>query len=334
MDQILVIDEIITSLREHGYSVLSMGLFDPQYWIKSSFDIAARKDVLLMIKIVINIDKIPAELVEDLKLITYFFNGSPLIVGKETRKDSLRDDVVYERRGIPAVNLHTFKHLLNKNNIYVISRKGGFYVKIDSDKIQELRLKQGFSLKDVASEIGVSRKAVYLFEQESQIKEDNIHQIKEVNVHQLEKLFAQELKLPIDVFNWEIEKKEVHSSVEETDFQAEIKELFEELGFNTYWAKKAPFDAITSKADKSKEKSEKSCLITGLSMSRKMRIYNRLQIISEISKVARKLSMFIIENGKLPTIDNVLILQKAILEKIKDIQQLYDKLKKVKRTFY
>ncbi|NVM28881.1 MAG: hypothetical protein HWN65_08555 [Candidatus Helarchaeota archaeon] len=326
MDQILFVDEIIHALKEEGYAIASMGLYDPRYWVKSSFDIAARKDFLLMIKIVLNIDKIPAELIEDLKLIAYFFNATPLVIGKETRKAQLRDDVVYERRNIPAMNLTTFKNLLKNNQIYVISRKGGFYTKVDKDKIHDLRLERGLSLQEVASQLEVSRKAVYLFERMNQIKEEN--------ALQLERLFKQSLRLPVDVFNWEIEKEEFHPSVEETDFQAEIKELFENLGCNIYWAKKAPFDAITSEIEETKVKSEESCLITGLSLSRRMAIYNRLQLISEISKVARKLSMFIIEDGKLPAIDNVLVLQKAILEKMKDIKELYEKLKKIKQVFY
>jgi putative transcriptional regulator len=265
-------------------------------------------------------------MVEDLKLIAYFFNGIPLVIGKDTRNDPLRDNVVYERRGIPAMNLQTFKNLLKQDQLHVISRKGGFYVKVDKKKIHRLRTEQGLSLQDVATKLGVSRKAVYLFERTTQIKEKN--------ALQLEQLFNQTIKLPLDVFNWEIEKEEFQTSEDTTDFQAEIKEIFEDLGYNTYWAKNAPFDAITSEPDAKNSNAEESTLITGLTLSRRMNIYNRINLISEISKMARKLSMFIIEDGKLPATDNVLILQKAILEKMKDIKELYAKLKKVKRNFY
>ncbi len=322
-------DEVINALKEKKYPVLSMGLFDPQYWNRSSFDIAARhptENILLMIKIYKNIDKIPPELIDDIKLISYFFKGSPLVIGLETRKEPLRDGVVYERRGIPAVNLSTFKDLLNQNNIYVISRKGGTYIKIDSARVHQLRQSREMSLNEVAAKLGVSRKAVYLFERENQIKEDN--------ALELENLFNEDIKLPINVLEWEIEKEEFHPSVEASDFQAEIKELFEELGCNIFWAKKAPFDAITSEVEEPDVKEDDLTLITGLSLTRRMQIYNRLQLISEISKITRKLSMFIIEDGKLPIVDNVLVIQKTILEKMKDIQELYRRLKKVKRVFY
>lgn len=326
MEQILLLDETIRTLKEEAYTVLSMGLYDPQYWTSSSFDLAARKDILLMIKIALNIDKISTELIDDLKLIAFFFNGVPIVLGKETRSDPLREDVVYERQGIPAMSLLTFKRLLRKDQIHIVSRKGGFFVKVDKDKIHELRVKKSLSLQEVATELGVSRKAVYLFEHADHIKEQN--------ALQLEKLFQDSVTLPIDIFNWEIEPEKSPPSIEPTDFQAEIKEIFQDLGYDTYWAKKAPFDAIAAEMDPSKTNAEGRALITGLSLSHKMRIYNRLQIISEISKVARRLSMFIIDEGKLPPIENVLILQKAILEKMKDIRDLYQKLKKVKRTFY
>ena len=56
-------------------------------------------------------------------------------------------------------------------------------------------------------------------------------------------------------------------------------------------------------------------------------------MISDISRYAQKLSIFIIEEGKLSPIENVLILQKHILEKMKDIKDLFKELRKVKRSF-
>ncbi|MHA1132530.1 MAG: hypothetical protein ACTSQQ_17215 [Candidatus Helarchaeota archaeon] len=335
MDQIILVDEVINSLHDAGYSVLSMGIFFLYYWNRSSFDIAARhptKNLLLLIKIYKNIDKIRPELIADIKLISYFFKGSPLIIGSELRKrtdqadNSLRVGVVYERQGIPAVDIKTFKNLLKENKLYIISRKGGFYIQIDSNKVQQLRLSREMSLKEIATRLGVSRKAAYLFEHETRIKE--------ANAMELEKLFDEDIKQPIDVFQWEIDKEDFQSNIQATDLQAEIKEILDDLGCNIFWAKKAPFDAITSEIEESTKRNEDLTLITGLSLTRRMQIYNRLKIISDLSKITRKLSMFIIEEGKLPIFDNVLVIQKAILEKMKDIHELYKQLKKVKRTFY
>ena len=326
MTQILSIPQIEHFLDSEGYKVFPRGLYDPTYWVKSCFDIAARKNFLLLIKIFMNIDKIPAVLIEDLKLISYFLDGIPIVIGNETRKTELREDVVYERRGIPAMNYKTFNHLIKNNKMYVISRKGGFFIRVDGEKIRQLRLEQDLSLQEVASRIGVSRKAVYLFERMEQIKEEN--------VNELEDIFNESFKFPIDIFKWELNKEELPRPTEETDFQAEIKEYLEDLGFDIFWAKKAPFDGITSDFEENKLNPEESCLITGLSLSRRRRLNERIQLISDISKFARKLSMFIIEDQKVHPIENVLILQKAILEKMKDIQELQKKLKKIKRRFY
>ena len=112
-----------------------------------------------------------------------------------------------------------------------------------------------------------------------------------------------------------------------------IKEIFEDLNCDIYWAKKAPFDGITSEVDEANVKADELRLITGLSLSRSRRINDRLRMISEISKITRKLSMFIIEDEKLPAFDNVLILKRAILEKMKDIQELHKALKRVRKVF-
>jgi len=318
--------QVLTSLAKEGYNVLPLDIYNPKFWIRTCFDIAARKEILLMIKLFMNIDKIPASLVEDLKLISYFLEGIPLIIGNETRNSALREDVIYERKGIPALNLTTFRHILKENKLYIISRKGGFYVRVDKEKIHQLRIQQGYSLQAMASQMNVSRKAVYLFER--------IEMIKEENADQLEKILEKPLKSPINIFDWEINKKEIQKSVEETEFQMEIKENLEELGFNIYWAKKAPFDGITSEIDESHPKTKEKCLITGLSSSHGKKVYDRLKLISNISKLARKLSMFIIEGAKVPQVDNVLILQKEILDKMKDIEDLQKELKKVTRIFY
>jgi len=319
--------EILDSLISAGYSVLPIGTAKSGSWTKNCFDIAARKQFLLMIKVNPNIDIIASNLVEELKLISYFFEGTPLIIGKETRTTTpLRDDVVYERKGIPAVNITTFKRLIFNNQIFTISQKGGFYVKVNGDKIRSLRVEKGYSLQEVASQIGVSRKAVYLFEK--------IDQIKEENVIQLEELFKESFKFPIDLFNWEIKQKEVPIPQEETEFQLEIKEDFEDLGCDIKWVKKAPFDGITSPIEEITPKPEDTCFMTGLSLIPGKRMNERLKLISDLSKMFHKLSMFIIDDDKFHPIDNVLIIQKQILEKMDDIKDLYTALKRVRRIFY
>ena len=278
-----------------------------------------------MIKIFPQIDIIPATLIEELKFIANSFQATALIVGMETRKTVLRDDVIYERRGLPALNLTTFKRILTNNKIYTISRKGGFYVRVDGEKIRQLRLKHDFSLQEVASRIGVSRKAVYLFDQMDQMKEEN--------VKELEKLFEESFKFPVDIFDWDIELKEIQRPSEETEFQMEIKENLEDIGFMIDWLKKAPFDGIASEIDKKNPRPEVSALITDVHISPRKRIIDRVKMISDISRYAQKLSIFIIEEGKLSPIENVLILQKHILEKMKDIKDLFKELRKVKRSF-
>ncbi|MDD1778440.1 MAG: hypothetical protein LUQ65_09765, partial [Candidatus Helarchaeota archaeon] len=134
--------------------------------------------------------------------------------------------------------------------------------------------------------------------------------------------------------NWEIPKEDVHPTSEETEYQAEVKENLEDLGFNTFWAKKAPFDGITYEIEEKPQRPEESCIITVLVSSIKRNVTDQIRIISEISKLAHRLSMFIIEGGKIPSFDNVLVLQKENLDKMKSDEELFKALKKVKRVHY
>jgi len=324
MNQNPVRKEIVDSLTTEGYNILPLIIEDPRFWLKFCFDIAARRQLhLLMIKIFSNIDKIPLDIIENLKLISFYLRGVPLVIGEETRSEKLHENIVYERRGIPAVNLNTFKSLIKNNELFNISRKGGIYVRVDSEKIRQLRMRLGLSLQEVASQIGVSRKAVYLFERLEMIKEENLSE--------LEKIFEDSLKLPLNIFNWEIPKEQIHPAEEETDLQAEVKEYLADLGFDIVWAKKAPFDGITSEIESENPVNEESCLMTGLAASFRSSFTKKIEILSEFSKLVNKLSMFIVEDGKVPPYDNVLVLQKNILDKMKDIDDLRRAIKKVKR---
>lgn len=317
--------EIVDSLTTEGYNILPLTIEDPRFWLKYCFDIAARRQLhLLMIKIFSNIDKIPLDIVENLKLISFYLKGVPLVIGEETRSEKLHENIVYERRGIPAVNLNTFKSLIKKDELFSISRKGGIYVKVDGEKIRQIRMNLGLSLQEVASQIGVSRKAVYLFERLEMIKEENLQE--------LEKMFDESLKFPLDIFNWEIPKEDIHPAEEETDLQGEVKEYLEDLGFNIVWAKKAPFDGITSEIEEEKHVSEETCFITGLASSFRRSLTKKIEIISQFSKLVSKLSMFIVEDGKVPPFDNVLVLQKDVLDKMKDIEDFRRTIKRFKRT--
>ena len=92
------------------------------------FDIAARKNRILLIKVLQNIDALSNGQAENLKLVASNLGASPLLVGEQTRIEKLRADVVYERYGVPSVNFQTFQRLVEDGIMpTVYSDRGGRY---------------------------------------------------------------------------------------------------------------------------------------------------------------------------------------------------------------
>jgi len=90
--------------------------------------------------------------------------GRALIVAEKMGNEDLMDEVVYERYGLPAVNLDTFIELLEGKRVYIRKKKSMYVVSINSKRLKELREENNISLGALADYLGVSRKSVYEYE--------------------------------------------------------------------------------------------------------------------------------------------------------------------------
>jgi putative transcriptional regulator len=52
-----------------------------------------------------------------------------------------------------------------RNEIYVVHRQGNLYMRINGAKLRSKRVERGYSLGDMASLLGVTRRSIYLYEQ-------------------------------------------------------------------------------------------------------------------------------------------------------------------------
>jgi len=73
-----------------------------------SFDLAARRGtLLLLLKILSNIDGLNEKTAIEVRRLSKYLLGSPLLVGEKTRDHRLERGVVYFRYGVPTVNINT-----------------------------------------------------------------------------------------------------------------------------------------------------------------------------------------------------------------------------------
>ncbi len=233
-----LICEIEELMREEGFKVNEVTYPSTR---KRALDlICEQKGTLVIMKICRDIDKMEKEEANVLKALSASLKSQMFIVGLESKKGSLEDDVVYERHGVPAVSPQTLRELVRGSNIYIYSGRGGYYVKIDGKKLRAFRESRGMSIGDLASLLGVSRKAVY--EYERGVMAASIR-----TATKLVKLFGEEVLKPvrIDISSYnEITYPDPDIKIEEELIYIMIKK-----GFLTAHIKYSPIDIAGSLKD-------------------------------------------------------------------------------------
>ncbi|MEM3445174.1 MAG: transcriptional regulator [Thermoplasmata archaeon] len=211
-----------------------------------SIDIIARRDrVLLLIKVLENIDALDKKDGETMKLLSNLLAGTPLIVGDHYGGGKLEHGVVYSRFKIPIISIPTLRdYFLEGIPPYVFSAPGGLYVKIDSKKLKELRELYGYSLGALAESLGVSRKAIQLYEENMSATIDM--------ALSLEEIFNTELIKPIDLTK--PETYEVNLSLTEDiqltdELKRKVLSHLSRMGCEVMNLRNCPFDAITKKRE-------------------------------------------------------------------------------------
>ena len=208
---------------------------------RSCFDILSRKDdILIILKILVNIDSLTATQAEELSKIAGTFLASPIIIGYKSKHNYLEEDVVYERHELPVISPQTLCNII-VNNIHpeVFAKRGGYYVKINGNLLKELREQNHLSLKELADISHVSRETIYKYEQ------GNSQTYPETAIR-LEKVFNSPITMSINLLEADNIKNTLDKRI------SEPKELIN-LGYDIKSSNKTPFDAISERQNETQE---------------------------------------------------------------------------------
>ena len=273
-----VLQEINQILADQGFE--TSNIYD-----RSCFDMVARKELLLLLlKVLINIDSINKIQAEEIKTVSHSFQASPLIVGVKSKTEYLEEDVVYERHGIPVIGMDTLKNIIIDNEYpEILADRGGYYVKINGDILQEARQDYHLSLKDLADLAHVSRETIYKYEH-------GIVKACPETAMMLEDILNLKITLDINLFD----KPEIDYS--NTNFNSnDADPKLSELGFGVISTQKTPFDALaTQKPDDS------NTVITNMERNRNPRTLKKMAItLNDLSLVTGSDSVFILNNDKI-----------------------------------
>ena len=273
---------------------------------RGCFDVAAQKNVLLLLKTLLNVDSFQEEQARNLKIISNNLDAHPMIIGIQTRREKLKPGIVYERYDLPTVSLKTFEDLIC-NSIYpkIYRDRGGLYVEIDSDVLKDSRRRKGLTQRELAEAVGINKKAIYEHEKKK------LRMLLDI-AERLENILENKIIKSTEVFK----KYEEHGNPEGM-LEKRVGSNLERIGFRTDYVKQAPFDLFAK---------EKSLVISDIEIDRRRMIKHAVDL-KDFIKVVKKPALFITQGSREEEIQGIPVIERKDLEEM-DKKELIKKAKK------
>lgn len=311
--QATVVDSVLKILDKSGFNVTDLVETKPR-----CFEIIAKKDEnLLLVKVLYNIDSLKPEIAEDMKSVSILLRASPIVIGERFKFSYLDRGVVYNRYGLPVINTATLYDLIvDKISPVIYSAPGGYYVRLDSDRIREVREELGISLGVLAKELGISRRAVKKYEEGVDTSVEN--------ALKLEDMLETNVVKAIDILRFVGKEVNEQRDIGLSEEEAEIVDQLRYLGIKVYPIRHAPFDVIFKPIDE--------LVLTGIRQVKE--IEKRAFVLDKVSSTLSTDAAYIVEKSIDKDIGSVIFLVKEELDSVnssKDFISLINE-KKEERT--
>lgn len=292
LNKSFLVNRIVDSLEKREFQL---------FLTSGCFDIAARKEFVMLIKALTNVDGFVQEQARSLRAISYFASAYPLVVSEKTNRSSLRDEVIYSRFQVPVVTPQMFESMIEEEVIPEIKAiKGKHTVTINTSYLRKKRQELDLSLDKLSKKIGISKKALY--EIENQRVNPTLDTVK-----RLEELLGVDLKLP-----YKMETVERTYIKPKNEFQKKVSLEFSRLGIDNSAVTSANFEIIGK---------EKDSLITGLS-NNTVKIKKVVSQVKGLSSVFSSQKMFVAKKSHEQAIDGVPIVLESELPELESSKEL------------
>jgi putative transcriptional regulator len=276
-------DELIDAVR----AILSKAEFDlsERHAVESiCFDIVARRDeLILIIKVLVNIDSLKRETTEELRILATTLNASPMIIGFGCGAGKLEHGSIYSRFMVPIMTRDTlYDFFIEDVPPFIFAAPGGFYVRLDGDLLRHMRGARNISLGTLADIAGVSRRTIQLYCEGAGATIDAAMKI--------EKFLGIPLIIPLDPFKYTRSTVEALRDIDKLD--AMEKDIFNQLkglGYDVLPTLKCPFEALT--------RDRRNLFLTGVGRENRI-LVAKARSISSISAIVRKQSVIFVEKHR------------------------------------
>ncbi|MHA1459020.1 MAG: helix-turn-helix domain-containing protein [Promethearchaeota archaeon] len=298
---------------------------------KFCFDLLVKKnDLIFSVKVFTNIDNVNAEIVNDIKSLSTLLNSKPLLIGIKNRYNELEDNTIYIREGLPFITLSTLENIIDKGLYpYILARRGGCIMFLNGNVMKIIREKQEITRKELSELLGVTKRTVCAYENESMRPSEKIAK-KLTNVLKNNDIFRK-----INLFEWnfkfEIDLKEPREYASRNPFETHLQAVLDDIGVCSYWYKNSPIPfklSLYSKVSDDNKERNVYPLFSGVSEEDKKINEQSLNCLNMFNKLFQVNSLFIVNNDtKIPDSlkkIKVPIVKIRNLEKIDDEEEFID----------
>ncbi len=270
----MLMSEIEEILDENGYKYCEYS---------GCFDIAARKESLMLFKVLTNVDSFQEMQADNLKVLSNSLDARSFLVGLHTRRERLSDNIIYDRFDVPTVNPSTLERILHGNMPSVYRFRGGLFVEIEPAKLRKAREDAGLSQSQLAQSAGVTKKSIY----EHESKKMGI--VKETAV-KLEKILKTRIISPVSLPDYDAMEMTPKST-----FESKVSRNFRRMGFDTGSVYQSPFNMIAT---------GKIMLLSDVEENQK-KVKKHIYYIENFSKLSKKSAIIVTKeeaNFDIPTL--------------------------------
>jgi putative transcriptional regulator len=268
--------ELLLSVR----AVLDEAGFDCSESMGSSFDMVARKGAtLLVIRTMVEKEQMERSSAIDLKRLSNVLRASPIIV--TTPDPKYHDGVLYLKFGIPLITVKTlYDHLVSLIPPMVFLGPNGYYVSIDGELMRSVREGKGLSLGALSEEVGVSRRAIQMYETGMGV---------DIEVAlRLEKALGVGLIVPLDPFSYSEKLASIREMYDSVDgMKKDVFQHLGSLGLEIIPTVACPFDALA------RDRGE--VFLTGVESDPRV-FQGRGMVLSELSRVTGERAVMIVQD--------------------------------------
>ncbi|SDJ55748.1 transcriptional regulator [Natronorubrum texcoconense] len=309
MSRSALVGNVTAMLEDAGFVVSDRCAIRPK-----SFDIAARRgEDLILVKILGNIDAFNEATGHEMRRLGTYLRATPLVIGLRSRDEDLKPDVTYFRHGVPVLSPDTAYNLfIEEVPPLIYAAPGGLYVNIDGDLLADERQDREWSLGQLATELGVSRRTVSKYE-------DGMNASVEVAMT-LQELFDAPLTSPVDVLDGADEVHESDSTPDDPDADPDDEQVVAVLtraGYSVHPTLRSPFKAVS----RDDEDDDEEVVLTGHSEFTKA-AEKRARIMSSIGHVTHTQSVYVVDRAKQESVDGTALVERDELEELRDAAEL------------